>query len=920
MPSRIIIQNCNMCTLDIPIKYANKLYNEFQVRHPNAFYLRYNSKMKGWDGKIKFISKTGQFRIGLLPRVYKECRKLGLRPTIVDTRKPLPKVTKVVDKIGKFQLREEQIQAVQSVVLNKFGTKYPFQIGVLDYTVNAGKCTGKGTLIHTEDGLLPIERMVSEKGKIIYKGRILTKEGELVKPRAGVFNNIKVVKITTTQGYTLVCGYDNHRLYTYYDGKLQWVYAKNLKKGDYLPISLEYSKSNHNIGADLSYVLGALSGDGHIHRISPNQINISISGEDYEVAEVVKSVLDNICKTPINIKPHRKFKGFHISKSDTNFTKLLQNEYPELINTDHGKYVPDRVLQSSYGDLRNYIAGLFDTDGHNSSSHGRRSFSFSTVNYENAKRVHQILLSLGIASCLKPKKTLCNGKRGITYRITIHSEYYDRFLEIIPLRIPRKQIPSKSKRNNYSQKLPFSDLAKSLYESLSWKEKGEFRELYGKTVRTQITHTSRLTLQAFFCLSEYLESKGLSIPKVNQLLELSEKCYWDRIEDVEIIDQYPCYDIEIPKYHNYLSNGFISHNTLIMASLYLTYKRKLKTLILVNDSDWLQQAKSEFKDYLPGESITFVQGKVPKPWDNFSIGMVQSIAKNIKYYQSELSSIDMVLIDEADQAGSKTYQSVITHLLNTRVRVGLSGTIYMSKLAKDKLKNWNLESYLGQTLAKFNLVDSIKKGYSTKTIVKCISPAPYYRYDYNDMLFDYDAIYKSVIIENPHGYEMILSRVKYNMKYGRLPLLVVCKFIKHCELVHEYLEKHLPGIKIAHVHVQTPTKQRHQILKDFKDGKIQILVSTTIIARGKNMPLLKCLINAASMDTREKTIQILGRIVRTHASKNKVYLDDIQYPGDYLARHAKHRKNYYYQQRLKVVYVGPKKQKRHRSNHRISKS
>lgn len=499
MPSRIIIQNCNMCTLDIPIKYANKLYNEFQVRHPNAFYLRYNSKMKGWDGKIKFISKTGQFRIGLLPRVYKECRKLGLRPTIVDTRKPLPKVTKVVDKIGKFQLREEQIQAVQSVVLNKFGTKYPFQSGVLDYTVNAGK-------------------------------------------------------------------------------------------------------------------------------------------------------------------------------------------------------------------------------------------------------------------------------------------------------------------------------------------------------------------------------------------------------------------------------------SLIMASLYLTYKRKLKTLILVNDSDWLQQAKSEFKDYLPGEPITFVQGKVPKPWNNFSIGMVQSIAKNIKYYQSELSSIDMVLIDEADQAGSKTYQSVITHLLNTRVRVGLSGTIYMSKLAKDKLKNWNLESYLGQTLAKFNLVDSIKKGYSTKTIVKCISPAPYYRYDYNDMLFDYDAIYKSVIIENPHGYEMILSRVKYNMKYGRLPLLVVCKFIKHCELVHEYLEKHLPGIKIAHVHVQTPTKQRHQILKDFKDGKIQILVSTTIIARGKNMPLLKCLINAASMDAREKTIQILGRIVRTHASKNKVYLDDIQYPGDYLARHAKHRKNYYYQQRLKVVYVGPKKQKRHRSNHRISKS
>ena len=901
-----------MCTLDIPLKYANKLYNEFQVRHPNAFYLRYNSKMKGWDGKIKFISKTGQFRIGLLPRVYKECRKLKLKPRIIDNRKPLPKVTKVVDKIGKFQLREEQIQAVQSVVLNKFGTKFPFQIGVLDYTVNAGKCTGKGTLIHTEDGLLPIEQIVSEKGKIIYKGKILTKEGQLVKPKAGVFNKIKVVKITTTQGYTLICGYDNHRLYTYYEGKLQWVYAKNLKKGDPLPISLEYSRSKTNIGKDLSYILGALSGDGHIHRVSDNQINISISGQDIEVAETVKLVLDKICKTPVEIKTHRKFEGFHISKSDTNFTHILQSEYPELINSAHGKYVPDKILRSSYEDMRNYIAGLFDTDGHNSSSHGRRSLSFSTVNYENAKRVQQILLSLGIASCLRPKKTLCNGKRGITYRLTIHSEYYDEFLEIIPLRIKRKCIPSNPKRNNYSNKLPFSDLAKSLYNILSWKEKGEFKDLYSNTLRTQVTHRGRLTLTAFGCLIEFLESKGFKDPKANQLLNLSEHCYWDKVDKVEVIDEYPCYDMEIPKYHNYLSNGFISHNSLIMASLYLTYKRQLKTLILVNDSDWLQQAKTEFKDYLPGEPITFVQGKVPKPWNNFSIGMVQSISKNIKYYQSELSSIDMVLIDEADQAGSKTYQTVITHLLNTRVRVGLSGTIYMSKLAKDKLKNWNLESYLGQTLAKFALVDSIKKGYSTKTIVKCISPRPFYGNDYNDMLFDYDAIYKSVIIENPHGYEMILSRVKYNMKYGRLPLLVVCKFIKHCELVHEYLEKHLPGIKIAHVHVQTPTKQRHQILKDFKDGNIQILVSTTIIARGKNMPLLKCLINAASMDAREKTIQILGRIVRTHASKNKVYLDDLIYPGDYLYRHAKHRKNYYYQQRLKVIFVGPNKIKPHK--------
>lgn len=47
-----------------------------------------------------------------------------------------------------------------------------------------------------------------------------------------------------------------------------------------------------------------------------------------------------------------------------------------------------------------------------------------------------------------------------------------------------------------------------------------------------------------------------------------------------------------------------------MSSLYLSYKKQLKTLLITNDSDWLNQAREEFKQYLPGEDITFVQGKV----------------------------------------------------------------------------------------------------------------------------------------------------------------------------------------------------------------------------------------------------------------------------------------------------------------------
>ena len=108
---------------------------------------------------------------------------------------------------------------------------------------------------------------------------------------------------------------------------------------------------------------------------------------------------------------------------------------------------------------------------------------------------------------------------------------------------------------------------------------------------------------------------------------------------------------------------------------------------------------------------------------------------------------------------------------------------------------------------------------------------------------------------------------------------------------------------MAYVHVDTPSKKRNKILNDFREGKIEILISTTIIARGKNFPLLKSMINASGFKAEEKTIQFLGRLVRLHKSKSKAYLDDIQYPGYYLGKHSRARIRAYKKQGYKVILI-----------------
>lgn len=339
--------------------------------------------------------------------------------------------------------------------------------------------------------------------------------------------------------------------------------------------------------------------------------------------------------------------------------------------------------------------------------------------------------------------------------------------------------------------------------------------------------------------------------------------------------------------------------SLVMAALHLAFKGKLKTLLLTNDKDWLEQSKDEFPKLLPSTPISFIQGAKVTEWSDFNIGMVQSISRNIGIYQRELSKIDIVLVDECDLSDNKTYKTVIEHLWNTRVRIGLSGTVYLSKLKKDLLHNMNIMQFLGPRVTEVRLSETIESGDSTKVIVKIV-PSGYN--EEKKKLGYYPDEYDAIITNNKSSYRLSYNRAMYNFNKGRKPMIIVTKYIKHCELLYKFYKRRLdPSISIAYVHSSVPDKIRNKIIKDFREGKIDILISNSFISRGKNFPLLRYLQNTASMDSNEKTLQILGRLVRTHSSKDIAYLDDIAYNGKYLTRHANHRKNYYIREKLKVV-------------------
>jgi len=134
-------------------------------------------------------------------------------------------------------------------------------------------------------------------------------------------------------------------------------------------------------------------------------------------------------------------------------------------------------------------------------------------------------------------------------------------------------------------------------------------------------------------------------------------------------------------------------------------------------------------------------------------------------------------------------------------------------------------------------------------------------------------------------------------------MVIVTKFMDHCEWLYNYYRQHpeLSKYRIAYMHHDT--KERSLLMEKMRNGDLDILISTTIISRGKNIPDLRYLQNASDMDSNERTIQVLGRLVRQSAKKNKAYLDDLIYPGKYLKRHGNHRKKFYRNQGLKVIFI-----------------
>jgi len=895
--------NNNTTKLTGDTEALRSLYNHLKFKHPNAYHMKkrigYN-----WDGYVYPLTKTGVLKTGMVQTALDYLvEELEIEDyEIVDHRKHL-EVGNIPTEIGPMAMSGKyayQKRVIETVIYNSF-LDQPHSRGIVLASMNAGKCSCEGTLLSIRGrGLVPIELVTPLDDALTEYGfkEVLAQE---------YTGYIRTIKLQTHHGYKFEGGYDNHRLKVF-SGEWRWGYLKDFKVGDLIPLRIGANvqggfKKIQGVWVEesIAYFLGAIHGDGSLTRVG-NKAHLSITANitGIHILEKMEKVIDTYFPRikegtePYNIGPKNyEPDNYTLRCGRTTFSTFILN-FPELFGGAFNKRIPRIIFESPLGIQQAYLRGYFDTDGSVDST--RSKVSLTSVSDKGTQDTLQLLLNLGVVCRYDLKKTSWQGgKKSTTNRIQISGYNLVTFKHQVGFEVPYKAkrlaeiepIRTNRRGKNYTHKdwdsFPFRVMLAELLQlatdtGLEVKGHG-----WGRLLRMGNSLSRYIVREQ---LGEWSILEG--DPLYGRVKELNSY-HWDTVESLQESEA-NTWDIEVKDTHSYISNGLISHNTPIMFGIHMSIKNA-KTIILLNNSVLYKQMKKDLIEIFP-DTHGYMQGKSIK-WGDVMVVMVQTLNNRLKEYSSRLAEYNVLLTDECDLAANKTFETVYKALQHISFRMGFTGTAFLRFLKKDAIRNTKMLEIFGSLVYTISMKELEDRDVSTPIIVKLI---PGNKRMFEGLTFKEE--WDECITYNKKRHKQILKRVLFNVHSHRRYIMIFCKFIAQVEETHRYLAKHAEGrFTVDYAHHKS---DHGPVIEAFEVGTLNVLVCSLFLKRGLNLPLINTIINAAGGDFYSAPLQIAGRGVRKHASKQVVYLEDMQDKGVYLSKHSRQRIKYYQQQKLKL--------------------
>lgn len=198
-------------------------------------------------------------------------------------------------------------------------------------------------------------------------------------------------------------------------------------------------------------------------------------------------------------------------------------------------------------------------------------------------------------------------------------------------------------------------------------------------------------------------------------------------------------------------------------------------------------------------------------------------------YLKFLEMIDVVIGEEAHEAGGNSYYQILKHCRNATIRVALTATPFMRDNAED---NMRLMAAFGSVLINISEAELIDRGILAKPYFKFVSSQPHPK------LFrtsPWQRAYQFGYIENAFMHKDIIRDALMARLY-RLPVLTLVQRMEHGDIL---LKKMLHvGLKAVFLRGADKQEDREEALRQLAAGEIDVLIGSTIVDVGVDVPAL----------------------------------------------------------------------------------
>jgi superfamily II DNA or RNA helicase len=332
-----------------------------------------------------------------------------------------------------------------------------------------------------------------------------------------------------------------------------------------------------------------------------------------------------------------------------------------------------------------------------------------------------------------------------------------------------------------------------------------------------------------------------------------------------------------------------SGKTLIMAGLVKALNNH-KIVILFNAKQLLKQTYDFFTKTcgLDNIGLCFGEGYI---YGDCMLCTVQSIEKIL---ETHLEDTKVLMVDECHEfSKGRTFLPAIQSFNNAEYRVGFTATP-----PNEDIPKFNLEGALGPVWEQVNTSSLIEDGNLTKPIIQLVNRD--YTLSGLDEDMSYENIYQDYIVNNVDRNNIIkdiVDDIKKRNKKARV--LILTKSLDHGRTLENLL-----GDDSEFLEGANSIGERYKAISRFRGrNKSSILIGTKILQTGINIEEITHFINARGMKSEIATLQALGRALRKHESKDKVYIYDFLDKEKYLKTHSSARKKWYIKEGHEVTVL-----------------